>query len=620
MNIASHPKTIIFAGFLLISLISFAAYNDIGNHEFLHWDDNFYVDGNKNIHSLNWDNILWMFTNHASANWHPLTWLSYAVDFQFWGKNAFVFKITNLILHLLNAFLIFVLTLKLLNLTMETASERTRFKIFAGIFAALLFSVHPQHVESVAWISGRKDILCTLFYLAGIISYLIQDEKHGSQQWGHLTLLLFVFALMSKSMAVTFPLILLLLDIYPLKRIEFGNNAWPAIKSLVVKKLHYFLISFSVGSITLITQNNEMQSLTSFSLWDRLANASMNILHYFYTIFYPFDIQAYYPLNIGNDNHIILHLFAITVVITIFVACIYFWRRDKKYFLLAWLFYIVTLLPVIGLLKVGHASAADRYAYLPTIGFYIVLGSLISNIIFINKGPILRAITIGTGSFVVFFLVIKTDINTQHWKNDMTLWSSVVEAFPNKVIVAHNNLGGVYVHREQYGNALEQFYKSAEIQPNNIGTLENIATCYTKLGRIDIALEYYKKSVDLNPGSPLPLITLGDFYNVRNKLGLADQYYQRAFEISPTSPKILLRSAYMDYVKGNYDSAALKLSYLEKMSPDNYKGLQLQAKIKLAEKQFSEAENLARRILSIKPEDSLALEVLSIVGNNTNTH
>ena len=615
MNIQSSKTVLI--GFLIITFATIAAYCDIQNQQFLHWDDNFYVDGTKNIKSLTWDNIFWMFTSYSTANWHPITWLSYAFNYHFWGKEALVFKITNLFIHLLTTFLVFALTRKIINISHRSGNENSQFAIFAALFSAFLFSIHPQHVESVVWISGRKDLLCTLFYLSGIYAYLKQNEQPDTHKWNHITLFLFVLALMSKSMAVTFPVILLLLDFYPLQKVSLKDNLWSTIKILFNGKIHYFLISVTVGSITLITQSNEMQSLTSFTIWERIINASNNVIHYLQTIFYPFNIQAYYPLDTKSDSYVYLGLLAFITVLALFAISLLLWRQGKKQYLTALLFYIITLIPVIGIIKVGHAATADRYAYLPTISIYMLIGTAISYIYFLQKKRLLKVATTGIASCVIVLFGTYTYINSQNWRNDLVLWLSVTEAFPDKVEVAHNNLGGVYFKMKQYGNAIEQFNKALAIHPNVIGSFENIASSYIKIGRPEVALEYYKKSVELNPDVASPLITLGDFYRSNNEITLAVEHYRRAFDIAPQSPPVLLRNAYIDYLDNKLEDAMYKLSFLEKLNPDNVGGLQLQAQIKLMEEDYMEAEKLALRILSIRPKDNLALEILESAKNKT---
>jgi len=227
MQPKQHSKIFSISGLLGIALITCLIYSDVQQHEFLNWDDKDYIIKNDMLRPLSIDNVVAMFTQFDSANWHPITWLSYALDFSLFGESAPAFKWTNIFIHLLNSYLVFHLTIIILTIVKNPQARPAQYSqlivdydlYMPALAAAFLFAISPLHVESVAWISDRKDLLCSLFYLAAVISYLQQHYSRSKLRWRNSTLLLFVLALMSKSIAVTLPVVLVLLDIYPLKKV-----------------------------------------------------------------------------------------------------------------------------------------------------------------------------------------------------------------------------------------------------------------------------------------------------------------------------------------------------------------------------------------------------------------
>lgn len=640
MSSRVSKKLLVAISFSVICIATWLAYSDINNHEFLDWDDHDYILSNEFIRSLSLANILWMFTHFDSANWHPITWLSYALNFHLWDDNPFAFKLTNIILHLCNSFLVFLLARKLFAIylfklrnspatTPETISSRHL--IIPSLLAAGLFAVHPQHVESVVWISDRKDLLCTLFFLSGIITYLEQHESNHKSLWTNITITLFVLALMSKSLAVTFPAVLVLIDFFVLRRINFSRNFRQMVHILFIEKITYIALSSLVIAITLITQNSQIISLENSSFPSRIINASLGLLHYLSTIIYPSGLSPYYPFHQYVTAPTLLSFIPVGLVLALLYMSIYLYQKNKPYVLIALLFFVVTISPVIGIVQIGHAAAADRYAYLPTTGIYILLAcSFYYWIVFLpNKfpqnifsqsnlqgknWPIAAAST--AVIIILTLLASQTFGYTKIWKNDETLWTHVIETYPNGVATAHINLGRVYYKNKEYIKAIDEYQKAAAIDPLNYGPLQNIAMCYERLGERQLALEYYLKMVAGKPDTPNPYYIIGDYFYKKSNYAKAEFYYNEAIRIAPTSNGSLLRSAMMNFIKGQYASASQKLDYLLKLSPEDIGGMQLRAKIYLRDDNLQQAQELAKKILTLRPNDNLAKQILNKSDEN----
>jgi len=332
-----HSNLKLTAGYcgslLLIILISYSNYT---SHTFLHWDDINYILRTEFLRPLTTENLLRMFSEFSTSNWHPITWLSYAIDFSIWGETASAFKATNIVIHFLNSLLVFYLSYLILGIikhaninSLEQAlSIGNRTETYAAMLAALIFAIHPQHVESVSWISGRKDLLCALFYFSAIISYIHQHYSSKKMLWHNLTSLSFVLALMSKSMAITLPALLIVLDIYLLKKIDHTQPLLAWTKQLVNGKLIYFLLAGVVLMISLITQTANITGVQDYTLVSRIANVCTNYFYYIVSILYPTILSPYHPLQSDTANLSLANWISVVLFIVLFSMCFVASRKN----------------------------------------------------------------------------------------------------------------------------------------------------------------------------------------------------------------------------------------------------------------------------------------------------
>ncbi|WP_455221791.1 hypothetical protein, partial [Kaarinaea lacus] len=348
-----------FGGALLLILL--ASYSNYTSHTFLHWDDMNYILRTDFLRPFTTENLLRMFSEFSTSNWHPITWLSYAIDFSIWGEKASAFKATNIVIHFLNSLLVFysgylilgIIKHAKINSLTNAYAPNSRPETFAAMIAALLFAIHPQHVESVAWISGRKDLLCALFYFSAIIAYLHQHYSNKKTFWRNLTSLSFVMALMSKSMAITLPAVLIFLDIYLLKNYNPKQAPVEQLKHLISGKLAYFFLAGAVLMISLITQTPNITAVQDYTLIARIANACTNYFYYIVSILFPAILSPYHPLQSDPASLSLANWISIVLVIAGFSFCFIASRKNYHAPTLILGSYLIMLLPAIGLLHLG---------------------------------------------------------------------------------------------------------------------------------------------------------------------------------------------------------------------------------------------------------------------------
>ena len=467
----------------------FIAYQDALNNNFLTtWDTQQYVINNIHIRAFNWENIWWMFTQFYAANWHPLTWLSHALDYALFGLDPWGHHFVNVLIHSFNSVLVFGLVIVLISFRKERIDNKM---LLAAGVAAILFGIHPQHVESIAWVSERKDVLCLFFILLTLISYVFYVEK-TRRFWYFVTLICFVLALLAKPMAVTVPVILLLMDVYPLHRTRLTASVHiVSYQKLALEKIPFFMFTVCSIILTLFAQQAAMFPIEHFGIISRFLNAFNTLFLYIAKFIFPVGLSPFYSLNIGInivENPAVLAPLLGTLCITL--LCIYLWFQKKYYWLITWLFYLVTLSPVIGIIQVGGQAAADRYVYLPTIPFYILLGLGFSQLLYAEK--IKTSIKLGSIMGLLCISLVLTHLTqkqTYIWKNDFIFWSHAVAYSPDNGML-HYHLGQMYEKMALYEQALKHYNKAVALIPNNPKYYPAILSVYLKSNQLEQALNF----------------------------------------------------------------------------------------------------------------------------------
>jgi hypothetical protein len=462
----------------VIAVVSMWIYQGSTRNEFV-WDSTqyliIYVD---HISSLSLENLKWMATSLEFHNWHPLTWLSWAIDYQIYdGLVPWGFHFSNNLLHAINSVVLFIFILMVFGLVAPGSGKfvlkQDNPSLIAALLAALLFAVHPQHVESVAWVAERKDLLCQLFLLLSLITYIkyVTCQQTSRTKWYVITLILYFLAVMSKPMAVTFPVVLLLVDVYPLRRTALFNPVIGSIRqqswfSLAIEKIPFFLLSFILILTTLLAQKT---AIVDVSLAERVVNAVHSTILYLEKFMMPFALNPHYPyFEIAKAGSLLKGTIVFFAFAAITIATVLAWRKQRPAWAIAWLLYLVTLSPVLGLIQVGAQGAADRYSYFPTLPLYLLVAGGIFSILKNGKSyqqGLLLLFT--TGLIMVFGFQAMQQIMV--WKSEISLWTHVAKLSPEKLF-AHNNLGIAYKNIGDYENALIQFNAGGEENsgPNSI--------------------------------------------------------------------------------------------------------------------------------------------------------
>lgn len=489
IRLSAKPQRAAMAVALLTAIITFLVYTPSLQSGFVNWDDPMYVYDNQYIRSIDMNFFKAIFTKAIAANWHPLTILSLALDYTVLGVNPQIYHFTNILLHALNTFLVFILTFRLSSGKFDPKGPGV---LVAGSITAFLFGLHPLHVESVAWISERKDVLSTFFFLLSVLAYL--KYCAGTSKKTYLaSLLFFILALMSKPMAITLPLVLLVLDLYPLQRAA----DFKAFNRAVYEKTPFFAFSLLFAILTLWAQR-QGGALGSFDFYPfhiRAANAVRATVFYLYKVAFPFNLAPLYPFpdNISLLSPEYLASFALALMMLVF--CVLAFKRHRV-FPAVMLYYVITLLPVSGVIQVGPQVAADRYTYLPLIGPFMLLG-LGAGILF-EAGKVKRVAMIAASVALLVFFAFLTVRQEAVWKDSLALWSQEIKNYP-KVPLAYYNRGLAYKNSGDTAQAIFDYDKALSLNPKYIPPYINRGIAYGEIGRFDLAVENFNTAILIDP-------------------------------------------------------------------------------------------------------------------------
>jgi tetratricopeptide (TPR) repeat protein len=502
----------------------FVVYFQVQGFGFINYDDPAYITENGYVRSgLTLQGAVWAFSEFHSGNWHPLTWMSHMLDVQLFGLNPRGHHLVNVLFHLLNSLLLFYV---LRNLTGS---------LWRAAFVATLFALHPIHVESVAWISERKDVLSTFFGLLTLLFYSAYVKQPST------TTYLLVFAslalgLMSKSMLVTLPFVLLLLDFWPLSRpgsdfLATGINSasiksgWP----LVREKIPLFILVILSCVVTIYAQKHAgaIRSIDQLDAVSRIGNAIYSYCLYIVKMFLPLDLALHYPLQ--NKLPWFKIVGSALVLTGIFIVAL---RQRKKfpYLLTGWLWYVGTMVPVIGLIQVGNQAMADRYTYIPLIGLFIMISWGVADLL--AKISRRKMWGIALSLLLVPALMAMSRTQVGYWKNSVTLFEHSLSATSNNS-TAHFNLGNALKVRGKTEQAIEHYQSALQIDPASVITHNNLGRTLYDQGDVQAAIEHYQQAIQINPDFAEAYYNLGIALLRVGQLKMSIANLQRALEINP---------------------------------------------------------------------------------------
>jgi tetratricopeptide (TPR) repeat protein len=590
---------------LLLFIATLAVYWQVGNYEFVNFDDDKYITDNPHVQKgLTRDSVIWAFTATHVSNWHPLTWLSHMLDFQLYGLNPSGHHLTNVFFHLVNTLLLF-LVLKL----MTGALWRS------GLVAAL-FAVHPLHVESVVWVAERKDVLSTLFWMLTLWAYLGYTKRPGVKRY-LVILLAFALGLMAKPMLVTLPFVLLLLDYWPLKRIELGQSAigLPAASQpstiankpgaqafrLLLEKTPMFVLAAVSSVVTFIVQKSggAVGALETYPFKIRMANALLSYVIYLKKMIWPQNLAVFYP-HPGQSLPMWQAAGAGLLLVVVSIAVIRAGRR-YPYLPVGWLWYVGTLVPVIGLVQVGDQAMADRYTYVSLIGLFIVVAWGVPDVARSWRyGK--SALALATGSLLVA-LMVSTSLQLKHWKNSLTLFDHALRVTENNYL-AHLNFGAALADQERTEEAITHYHRSLQIAPNYAKAYNNLGLALAQQGKNDEATAHYLKALQLNPDYARAHNNLGVVLTRTGEFEKAIAHYYEALTLEPDWVEVYNNLANAFLTQGKFDQAIFYYSEILRLKP-NYAEAHNNMAITLASRgRFLEASVHYSEALRLKPSSA----------------
>jgi len=563
-----HLQLLIPFFLILFTLITFW---QVRHNDFINLDDDLYITNNSHVQEgLTFKSVYWAFTSTKNGQWTPVAFFSHLLDYTFFGLNAGGHHLTNLLFHTMNTLLLFFL------LSRMTAA------LWQSAFVAAIFALHPLHVESVAWIAERRDVLHAFFLLLTIWVYINYVEK--PKWFQHICVLLcFILAVMSKPMAITLPFILLLLDYWPLGRLRIGKEdqrpkpfTAPSLKTirqnvpishLFIEKVSLFSIAVVVGLFTLFSTwgIKSLSSLENLSLIVRIENAAVSYIEYILKMIWPNPLAVLYPypttLPVWKVVCTTLLLLTITVLVTL-------GRRKRPYLIVGWLWYLITLLPVIGLLQAGYQSMADRFMYLPMTGLLIMMIYGISDMY--KKWPYKRLTLTILSILLVITLMVSTRAQVKLWRNSETLFRHTLQVTNNNYFIhnhlgaallkqgndqealihfkrsldinpyyadAHCNIGVLLLRQGKYREAIPSFIAALQNKPHSVEALTNLGIILSKYGKVKEAMDHFSEAIRINPSYEEAYFNQGNLLLQMRKYDEAIHYFNKALRINSKNPK-----------------------------------------------------------------------------------
>jgi protein O-mannosyl-transferase len=600
-GLREHKDPMGLAIALLIAL-ALLPYLETLSHDFINYDDNLYVSENSRVQQgLTLDNTVWAFTTAKGGNWHPVTWLSHMADISLWGRMPAGHHFTNVILHVANTLLVFF------------AFSQMTGAIWRSALVAGLFAVHPLHVESVAWVAERKDVLSTFFGLLALCAYLKYASAPSIKKY-LLVICLFVLGLMAKPMLVSFPFILLALDIWPLRRWKLWQIDDPkgfapeskATKGILLEKVPLFLIAAIFSLIAVFSQGaaKNISNSEALPFFSRVTNAIVGYVLYLEKLFVPTNLAVFYP-HPGHWRLSVVATSALLLFLITAVAIMY--RRQFPWLLIGWIWFIITLIPVIGLIQVGWQSIADRYTYIPSIGIFMMAawstpatGSALAS----------RASIAIVGLIIAAFSFLTWE-QVSYWKNSRTLFAHAAQVTQGNYI-AHENLGNALEADKNLDGALQLYRLSANERPMYAKTKihENIANVLIQQQRNEDALAELRYAVELDPHSSTAFNSMGSIMLIEGRLTDAANYFQTAVQFDPDNLAAVINYGITLVKLGRWNDAIAQLAPVVRAAPDRIMARTYFARALAGRGDFNKAIAELEQILRMKPDFGPARDAL----------
>ncbi len=548
---------------LALALITLAVYWPVGSFEFNNYDDAQYITENARLHSgLTTKNVIWAFTTGYASNWHPLTWLSHMLDVQFYGLKPAGHHVTNLLFHLANTLLLFGLLLQWTG------------KSWRSALVAALFAWHPLHVESVAWVAERKDVLSTFFGLLTLWAYgryVNESKVQGprSKVFYGLALLCFALGLMAKPMLVTLPLILLLLDFWPLNRsaecgVRSAELSQRNLSQLIVEKVPFFILTALSCLVTFgVQKKGGAMVLTHLPIWQRVANAVVAYMRYMEKLAWPHDLAVLYPYNYSLPLWQVLAS-ALVLVLASMVALRV--ARRRPYVMVGWFWFVITLVPVIGLVQVGEQSLADRYTYIPATGLFVLVVWGAAEML--GRQPWSRW-TLGlVATLMLLACLAATSVQLRYWQNSITLFTHAIQVTQENAI-AECDLGEALGAEGKTEEATLHFQRALKLRPNYPDAQNNMGSLLAGQGKLEEATAFLNGALNSRPDFDQAFYNLGLVLLKQGKIEEAIGRFRAAVRSNPRYDKALTNLGVALLGQGKLDEAVADFREAVECAPDN---------------------------------------------------
>lgn len=609
---------------VILSALTILVFRQIGDFDFVNYDDPVYVFQNAHIsNGVSLEGIRWALTAGYAANWHPLTWISHMVDIQLFGLSPGRHHLVNLLFHTANTLLLFLIFC------------RTTKSIWPSAFVAALFAVHPLHVESVAWIAERKDVLSTFFWLLTMGAYVRYVEKNSISRY-LAVVVFFSLGLMSKPMLVTLPFVLLLFDFWPLERFfppktteqpvsqisvsrkqksktkqgagfellhreKSESGFWTRLLPLVLEKVPLFALTAVACAVTYFVQKSGGALAPSdlVPLAGRIANALVAYVVYVQKTILPFDLAVLYPYPSGRP---LWQSFGAALSLCLASFLVIRNARKSPFLFVGWFWFLGTLVPVIGIVQVGNQAWADRYTYVPLIGLFVIAGWWVPQLL--RGRRFAKEVLVSLSALSLLSLAIVAYLQVGYWKNSIVLFSHAYEVTENNH-VALSNRGAAYTDTGNYAEAVRDLQEALRIYPYNAATHLNLGISYGRQGNYESAILSFNRAIELDPGDPKVHRFRGDALKVSGEYARAIADYQSLLKLDPTDIQAYIEIGICFNLLGQFDRAITVLDKaIELDRTGNAKAYYNRALSRLSLGSYREAISDFDMAIRINPRDS----------------
>lgn len=588
-----------------LGVLTLGAYWQVTGHGYVNYDDQVYILENPHIRDgFTWEAWGWLWTTVRGGNWHPLVWVSILVDVELYGvEGAGGHHLSNVILHLASTWLLLV------------ALVRMTRQPWPSALVAALFALHPLHVESVAWAAERKDTLSGFFWMLTLLLYVWYARQPRPGRYALVTAA-FICGLLSKSLLVTLPCALLLLDVWPLRRLALPGQAewsgaaryWRRYRGIVLEKLPWLGLSLGLAVVTVLAQRDvgAMADRSAIGLGVRLANALVAYVAYLAKTFWPAGLQVFYPHPL--DTLPVWQVAGAVVVLAAITWLAWHWRERFPYLGVGWLWYLGTLVPMIGIVQVGEQAMADRYTYIPLIGIFMAGAWGLRQVVDRQK-----QVAVIVAALLVLVCTVRTWQQVQHWESTETLFRHALTVNPDNYL-AHGNLAAALAKRDEYQAAIGHFEEVLRIKPGNAGALSGLGAALYKLGQEDEAIALYQQVLQRRPNHAETHVNYGTALLNRGQFADALVHYEAALPAEADNPIVHYGLAESKKELGRAGEAMVHIRRALALDPDYAEAYNTLGILLRRQNQLAEAETAYRRAIELNPEQGEVYHNLALLA------